>query len=470
MKKANMTKLAALLLLMAGIASCSKENGVLLQGKLVGATSDDAIVTYVPNGSIYDSQVTNFEVKDDGLFSYDTELAKPEGDVTIEISGVGYYGAHLVKGETLNMTIEKQGDEWVASFEGEKADLSRYVNRYTQAFDAMKYWSPDPSESKPIVEYRQLLDNNYKELQTALTEIADETDRDYYTRLTESQYKWLTIRLIMDSCENDKTDYQKNAEFQSLVKDIDVNDPINLVTNMAYTALGSLVENNPNDHSNQASCLRLMEVTDSLVTNPDMRHFMVQMIGQQYFVYGDGSGDYESFIKQYVEWAGADKEIAQNMVDAFLQKLKAKSGTQVGQPAPDITLTTPEGKEVQLSSLLQGKFTYIDVWATWCGPCCKEIPFVEKLVARFKGNDKVQFLSISCDENEEAWHKKLEKDKPQWQQYILKGDQNAKFSKDWAITGIPRFIMINPDGTIFSADATRPSDDETAKTIEEQAK
>ena len=93
-----------------------------------------------------------------------------------------------------------------------------------------------------------------------------------------------------------------------------------------------------------------------------------------------------------------------------------------------------------------------------------------QLVERFKGNDKVQFISISVDENVDAWKKMIEADKPAWAQYNIHGAVNAQFSKDWGITGIPRFIMINPDGTIFSPDATRPSDDETAKTIDAQTK
>ena len=135
--------------------------------------------------------------------------------------------------------------------------------------------------------------------------------------------------------------------------------------------------------------------------------------------------------------------------------------------APDVELTTPEGKTLKLSSLTQGKFTYIDVWATWCRPCCQEIPFLEKLVERYKGNDKVQFLSISIDQNKADWLKKLETDKPQWQQFIIQGETAAQFSDDWELTGIPRFIVIGPMGTIVSADATRPSDPTTVSMIDE---
>ena len=462
--KMNIFSKVAAAVLLAGITACAgdKEN-VLLKGKLVGATTDEGLVTYSPNGSIYDNQMTEFEVKEDGLFSYNTELSEDASDVTVELGGIGYYGVHLVKGETVNMTIEQKDGEWQATFEGPQADVCRYVNDMTQRFDPMKYWSPDPSESKPIAEYRQMLDANYEVLKGELGNISDEAQRDHYAKLTDSHYRWLTARLIMDSCENAKTKYKEDAEFQQLVKGIDVNDPIHLRTNMAYTALNSM-DTIDDTNDKEGYCLRLMELTDSLVTNPVMRHFMVQMIGQQYYTYGNGNS--ETFAQKFLEWAGDDKEIVQAMVDEAKQKQMSTEATKAGNAAPDVELTTPEGKKVQLSSLIQGKFTYIDVWATWCGPCCKEIPFVEKLVEKYKGNDKVQFLSISIDQNEKAWKAKLEKDKPQWAQFIIQGEVEAAFSKAWGITGIPRFIMINPDGTIFNGDATRPSDPETAKTID----
>ena len=93
-----------------------------------------------------------------------------------------------------------------------------------------------------------------------------------------------------------------------------------------------------------------------------------------------------------------------------------------------------------------------------------------KLVERFKGNDKVQFISISVDENVDAWKKMIEADKPAWPQYNINKDTAKKFMTDWGITGIPRFIMIDKDGNIFSADASRPSEEKTAQTIIEQTK
>lgn len=95
---------------------------------------------------------------------------------------------------------------------------------------------------------------------------------------------------------------------------------------------------------------------------------------------------------------------------------------------------------------------------------------MEKTVERFKGNDKVQFISISVDEDVKAWKTMIEKDQPQWPQYNVNGETAKKFMADWGITGIPRFIMIDKNGNIFAADASRPSEENTAQTIEEQTK
>ena len=454
-------------LLLSGMISCNqRRSDVLLDVKVIGASTANGLVTYSPDGNIFNSQMHEFEVDEKGTFIYDTELDDKSGDVTIEIEGIGYFGAHLVKGMTQEMTLVKNGDQWEAQFEGKYADVNRFVNEFTQRFDQMLYWSPDPSEGKSNVEYRQLLAENYEKVKSALDKINNIDTREYYARMTESMNKWLTIRLIMDSCENDNSSYKLNAEYRELVKGIDVNDPINLRTNMAYTALNSL--NTVDDTDVYGSGSRLMELTDSLVTNPALRTFMVHMIGQQCFVYSEIQNGSDDFIDKFIAWAGADSSIAKQQVAEFLEKQKSVQATQSGTPAPDVNLSTPDGKTIKLSSLTNGKFTYIDVWATWCGPCCKEIPFMEKLVIKYKNNPRVQFLSISVDKNKDAWMKNLEKDNPQWPQFILQGEEERLFSKDWGISGIPRFIMINPDGTIYDADASRPSDTKTTEIIDEQ--
>jgi thiol-disulfide isomerase/thioredoxin len=107
---------------------------------------------------------------------------------------------------------------------------------------------------------------------------------------------------------------------------------------------------------------------------------------------------------------------------------------------------------------LKGKYVYIDVWATWCGPCRGEIPFLKKIEEKYHDKN-ISFVSISIDAQKdlEKW-KALIKDKELGGvQLFADNDWNSKFVKDYGITGIPRFILIDPNGKIVNADAPRPS-------------
>ena len=123
-------------------------------------------------------------------------------------------------------------------------------------------------------------------------------------------------------------------------------------------------------------------------------------------------------------------------------------------------MQTVDGKTIRFHDVIgQGKVTYIDFWATWCGPCCAEIPFIEKLVEKYKSNPNIEFVSISLDNDLGKWHKKLENDQPQWAQYIIPDNFNSTFAKEYNITAIPRFMLFDKEGRIISINADRPSDE-----------
>lgn len=106
----------------------------------------------------------------------------------------------------------------------------------------------------------------------------------------------------------------------------------------------------------------------------------------------------------------------------------------------------------------KGKYVYIDVWATWCGPCRAEIPFLKKIEEKYHGKN-ISFVSISVDVQKDLdkW-KALIKDKELGGvQLFADNNWNSQFIKDYGINSIPRFILIDPTGKIVDADASRPS-------------
>ena len=107
---------------------------------------------------------------------------------------------------------------------------------------------------------------------------------------------------------------------------------------------------------------------------------------------------------------------------------------------------------------LKGKYVYIDVWATWCGPCKREIPFLKEVEKEFH-NKNIAFVSISIDKKEAhaTWKDMIKEKELGGIQLFADDNWNSKFIRDYNIEGIPRFILIDPQGNIFNADAPRPS-------------
>jgi thiol-disulfide isomerase/thioredoxin len=140
----------------------------------------------------------------------------------------------------------------------------------------------------------------------------------------------------------------------------------------------------------------------------------------------------------------------------FAAALYARWGHLVkGKPAPDFESVDTTGKRIRLSDL-KGKLVYIDVWATWCGPCRREAPSLDALQEKFKDKDVV-FMSVSIDTDEQTWRNWQAQKQPKGLQVFTPGGWGAPMNKSYNITGIPRFMLIGKDGTIISSNEERPS-------------
>ncbi|WP_396601274.1 TlpA family protein disulfide reductase [Algibacter sp. R77976] len=106
---------------------------------------------------------------------------------------------------------------------------------------------------------------------------------------------------------------------------------------------------------------------------------------------------------------------------------------------------------------LKGKYVYIDLWATWCGPCKAEIPALKRVEKAYHDKN-IAFVSISLDSANayEAWKAMVKEKELTGIQLYAKGDQ--KFARDFKVSTIPRFILIDPNGNVVNDNAPRPSD------------
>ncbi|MDG2194828.1 MAG: TlpA disulfide reductase family protein [Polaribacter sp.] len=117
---------------------------------------------------------------------------------------------------------------------------------------------------------------------------------------------------------------------------------------------------------------------------------------------------------------------------------------------------------------LKGKYVYVDVWATWCGPCKAEIPFLKNVEKKYHRKN-IHFLSLSIDKakDHDKWKAMIKDKELGGIQLFADNDWNSKFVTDYLIKGIPRFILIDPAGNIVTANAPRPSDKKLIELFDE---
>lgn len=154
----------------------------------------------------------------------------------------------------------------------------------------------------------------------------------------------------------------------------------------------------------------------------------------------------------YFEFMRTNQNEAYNEILTPIYELAMKLAP--GQPAPEFSLQDISGADVSLRDF-RGQVVYLDFWASWCGPCRREMPAGRELKKRFKG-EPVVFLYVSIDDSEEAWRKAVEEEKLEGVLLYSEGFR-SEVTQMYGVKAIPNYFLINKDGTIANPSPSRPS-------------
>ena len=449
--RSSMKKLLITFLIIITIIACKTEKPkdyIVFSGNILNLEKDTIKLNNIGNTSS-----EKLAINEDGSF-LDTLII--ESGYYSFYDGNKVVDLYLNKGQDLQVSYDLKDTTNVISFVGENSGLNNYL--LTKGKTSTELYGEKSSvlyslDESAFVTKVKSVKNSLKELLNSAALEESFTSRELKNIHYASVEK-------LNNYESAHRFYTKNSEFKpsdsfsSGITSIDLNNINDFNNSSSYrNILQSHYSNLTQDKINgedEKYDLVYLDMINENVNNETIKNDLLYSNAKYGITYTENLKDFYTNFMAYSTDTVNNKEITK----AF-NKLKT---TAIGELSPKfMNYENFNGSTTSLDDL-KGKYVYIDVWATWCGPCKREIPSLKKIEKQYHGKN-IAFVSISVDveKDHEAWKKMIvEKELGGIQLYADKS-WNSSFITDYSIKGIPRFILIDPDGKIITPNAPRPS-------------
>lgn len=137
-------------------------------------------------------------------------------------------------------------------------------------------------------------------------------------------------------------------------------------------------------------------------------------------------------------------------IQKYLEMAQRRQDTQPGGKFIDFAITQPDGKVEKLSDYVgKGKYTLVDFWASWCGPCIRQTVVLKDIYNKYKNDPRLQVLGVAVWDKVEDTQRAIKQHELPWHSIV---DAQSIPTDLYGITGIPCIILFGPDGKIISRD------------------
>ena len=452
-----MMKTSFLIGLLAVCLACGSGKTVL-KGHIENYNGET--VSIVPMDD-YDSRDT-LQVDASGNFAY-TPANEESQKYVLSVQGFAPYSncIYLGTGDQVEVNFVLSPDKTMEVLFARAAE-----NEYLQAFDAFQNSRMGYDRDMlalPFAAYKAKFDEKEQELQALLDKVADSELKKEFAR--EQHLSFQNRRLNYSYALASRTKEEGQAsddDFAAFVKSIDVNDPDECDHYMMWEIITWYQVSDP-EYKRENWELDYLERLDQLVSNQEMKNAFATDRVKSAFRASLGK-PFDALMARYNQMC-TDDSMRQEVAEEYAEYVRVYTNLMPGKVAPDFELISDKGETLRLSDLY-GQYLFIDVWATWCGGCVMEIPYMEKLQEHFANDKRIKLISISWDYTQKVWLDYLKKRPATWAQYIVDEENMDVMKKEYRMTGIPRFLLLDPEGRIISIDYARPSDPECVEMLE----
>lgn len=411
----------------------------------------------------YDSRDT-LQVDASGNFAY-TPANEESQKYVLSVHGFAPYNncIYLGTGDQVEVNFVLSPDKTMeVQFAGDRVAENEYLQAF-EAFQNSRMGYDQDMLALPFVAYKAKFDEKEQELQALLDKVADSELKKEFAR--EQHLSFQNRRLSYSYAffsrakEGEKV---SDDDFAAFVKSIDVNNPDECNQYMMWDIITWYQKSDP-EYKKENWELDYLERLDRLVSNQEMKNAFATDRVKSALRAALGK-PFDALMARYNQMC-TDDSMRREMAEEYAEYVRVYTNLMPGKVAPDFELISDKGETLRLSDLY-GQYLFIDVWATWCGGCVMEIPYMEKLQEHFANDKRIKLISISWDYTQKVWLDYLKKRPATWAQYIVDEENMDVMKKEYRMTGIPRFLLLDPEGRIISIDYARPSDPECVEMLE----
>jgi len=359
--------------------------------------------------------------------------------------------------ETTAMYV-KPGDKIQISIDPNEFDETiNYIGSNGSNFLAQKYLLEETTDRKALFSLTEVeFLKQVSEAEKGMLDLLDfMVDEDFKADQEKSiWFQWASTKLSYKGYYEYLTEstIELSDTFFDFVGELDLNDTSLLDDEESYSFLQTYISTQVSSEDENLMLASLHFIASNFSNQATKDQLSYDMLKE--FIKNESLENIDLILAEF-NTIHSDTNMYQELADLAMEMSKFNAD----QPAMDFTYPDINGNEVSLSDF-EGSYVYVDVWATWCGPCKREIPHLVQLEKDYHDKNIV-FLSVSVDEDKdhEAWLNMLEEKEMGGVQLFASGW--SKITKDYKINGIPRFMLFDTEGNIVNVRTSRPSNPET---------
>ena len=424
----------------------SEKTYSLISGTIVNNTAENVII----RNNDFEAKIP---ISADGTFS-DTLHLNHNGFYQLFV-GREQTGIYLEKGQDLNVSLNTEQFDESLEYSGDLAKPNSYLaKKYLWNEQHLNYEELFSLEENAFISKLEA----YQKSLDSLFESENVSNENFKKMLNEedsySRAALVENYLVAHRYYTGTQDFQVSNEFYNHIENIDFKDTLAYRNSASYQNLldahFSRLISQRTSESGENPTLVFLKLVDSSLPNG----YAKDKIMSDYLEFGlKPDGDLEEAYALYKN----SNPASENLAD-LTERYKMLQTITKGKHSPTFDYENHKGGTTSLDDL-KGRYVYIDVWATWCGPCIREIPALKETVKHYQGKN-IHFVGISIDEPKdyEKWKTMVTEKEMAGFQLMADNNWESEFVTKYGILGIPRFILVDPEGNIVNADAPRPSD------------